>query len=91
MSTDCMLVAWWNIHQGQQTGRQEGIALTDGAGAYQSLAPRSRIAHHTKDTPPSFNKARYKEHYAHLKLSHGVVSHEKQTPVANLEASALSL
>ena len=54
------------------------VILTDGAGAYQSLAPKYRIAHHAKDLPVSFNKARHNEHYAHLKLSHGIVSHDAE-------------
>lgn len=52
--------------------------LTDGAGAYQSLAPEDRVAHHTEDKAPSFSAARFKMHYSKLKLSHGIVSHSAE-------------
>ncbi len=48
------------------------VLLTDGAGAYQSAAPESRVAHHTHD------KVRFCEHYKHLNLSHGIVSHNAE-------------
>lgn len=53
--------------------------LTDGAGAYQSVAPKSRVAHSTKgQDPPRFSPERFNLHYKHLKLSHGIVSHDAE-------------
>lgn len=52
--------------------------LTDGAGAYQSMAPEDRVAHHSEDQTPSFNAQRFKTHYRRLKLSHGIVSHSAE-------------
>jgi hypothetical protein len=53
--------------------------LTDGAGAYQSVAPKSRAAYSDKSKdPPRFNADRFKLHYKHLKLSHGIVSHDAE-------------
>ena len=52
------------------------VLLTDGAGAYQSVAPRERVAYHTNDHEPNqFSSARYNEFYKHLNISHGIVSH----------------
>jgi hypothetical protein len=53
--------------------------LTDGAGAYQSVAPRGRLAFHTKDREPNqFSVVRHNRHYKRLNLSHGVVSHSAE-------------
>ena len=53
--------------------------LTDGAGAHQSVAPKSRAAYSTEGKdPPRFNPERYNLHYKHLKLSHGIVSHDAE-------------
>ncbi|CAK0820409.1 unnamed protein product [Prorocentrum cordatum] len=53
--------------------------LTDGAGACQSVAPKSRAAYSDKSKdPPRFNADRFKLHYKHLKLSHGIVSHDAE-------------
>ena len=53
------------------------ILATDAAGAYQSVAPPSRIAFHTEGvSKAAFSKQRYEKHYKELKLSHVVVSHK---------------
>ncbi|CAK0853865.1 unnamed protein product, partial [Prorocentrum cordatum] len=53
--------------------------LTGGAGAYQSAAPKNRVAYSDKSNyPPRFNAVRFKMHYQHLKLSHGIVSHDAE-------------
>ena len=55
------------------------VLLTDGAGAYQSVAPRDRLAFHTEERDPNqFSETRYRRHYESLKLSHGVVSHDAE-------------
>ena len=53
--------------------------LTDGAGAYQSVAPLDRVAYHTVERgPDSWSKSRYERYYKKLKLSHGIVSHKAE-------------
>lgn len=53
--------------------------LTDGAGAYQSVAPLNRIAYHTLGRDPdSWSKVRYESNYKNLKISHGIVSHKAE-------------
>ena len=55
----------------------EYILATDAAGAYQSVAPPSRMAFHTEGVgKAAFSKQRYEKHYKELKLSHVVVSHK---------------
>lgn len=53
--------------------------LTDGAGAYQSVAPHDRVAYHTEDVAPhSFSRERFEKYYQHLNISHGIVSHDDE-------------
>ena len=55
--------------------------LTDGAGAYQSVAPKSRASASvfSKKIPHQwFSKERHELHYKHLALSHGIVSHDAE-------------
>ena len=55
------------------------ILLADGAGAYQSVAPKDRIAYHTSEREPaSWSKERYEKYYKHLEVSHGIVSHSAE-------------
>ena len=55
------------------------VLLTDGAAAYQSVAPRDRLAYHTPEHEPNqFSMRRFVKYYKHLKLSHGVVSHSAE-------------
>ena len=56
------------------------ILATDGAGAYQSVAPPSRVAYPTKKKPGNvaFSKQRYEKYYKKLKLSHVIVSHKAE-------------
>ena len=55
------------------------IVATDGAGAYQSLAPPARAANHKTGTKvSSFNKDRFVTFYKSLDLSRGIVSHSAE-------------
>ena len=56
------------------------ILATDGAGAYQSVAPPSRVAYRTKkgESNVAFSKQRYEKYYKKLKLSHVIVSHKAE-------------
>ena len=55
------------------------VLLTDGARAYQSVAPLSRCAHRTSGVDPKgFSEVRHNEHYKHLRCSHGIVSHDDE-------------
>ena len=70
---ECDDILYWVLVLGNFT------LLTDGAGAHQSVAPKSRAAHSQEGKyPPRFNLDRYNSHYKHLKLSHGIVSHDAE-------------
>ena len=72
-ATECDDILSWVLVPGNFT------LLTDGAGAYQSVAPMSRVSYHTEgQAASSFNQSRFEEHYKHLQLSHGIVSHDAE-------------
>ena len=52
--------------------------LTDGSGAYQSLAPLDRQANYTDEKVNQWSSERFDKYYKRLKLSHGIVSHSAE-------------